>query len=152
MGNAAEALADNRSWIARQPILDRHGETFGYELLYRGSRENKAVVHDATRASVLAHGAEEVAAVHAREGPVEERQVEGLLATRLQRFSPNRMHGLIVCISCKISWSGGCTAEGKIVRITGGHGPVSSHATQTFRQELADLLRDPAVGPSAACL
>lgn len=54
MGSPAEALSDNRSWIARQPILDRGGDTFGYELLYRGSRENKAVVHDPTHASAQA--------------------------------------------------------------------------------------------------
>lgn len=44
----------NRSWIARQPILDRKGETYGYELLYRSDRTNAAVVDDPTQASAKA--------------------------------------------------------------------------------------------------
>ncbi len=38
-------------YIARQPIFDRNLEVFGYELLYRNSRENRYVAADADEAS-----------------------------------------------------------------------------------------------------
>lgn len=46
-------------YVARQPIFDQHGKTFGYELLFRGSSENNAAEiddHDYATMSVATSG------------------------------------------------------------------------------------------------
>lgn len=44
-------------FIGRQPILDRNGDLFAYELLFRSGQQNAAIVHDdlSATASVISH-------------------------------------------------------------------------------------------------
>lgn len=38
-------------YVARQPIFDREQQVYAYEVLFRNSRENRAIIDDATRAT-----------------------------------------------------------------------------------------------------
>ncbi|HBQ19438.1 MAG: HDOD domain-containing protein [Sandaracinaceae bacterium] len=40
-----------RAWLARQPILDRHGATYAYELLFRSGPTNRAIFSDGSQAA-----------------------------------------------------------------------------------------------------
>lgn len=40
-----------RAWLARQPILDRHGATYAYELLFRSGPTNRAIFSDGNQAA-----------------------------------------------------------------------------------------------------
>ena len=69
---AADAATEAPSvWVARQPILDRDGSIFGYELLFRNPGQQEATFGDGNVATarVLTHtlidiGAETVVGEH----------------------------------------------------------------------------------------
>ncbi|HTC50065.1 MAG TPA: HDOD domain-containing protein [Candidatus Aquilonibacter sp.] len=55
MNTAGQALAEKpKAWLARQPILTKDGEVFGYELLYRASVEATHFESDAENATYAA--------------------------------------------------------------------------------------------------
>jgi c-di-GMP-related signal transduction protein len=55
MNAAGQALAEKpKAWLARQPILTKDGEVFGYELLYRASVEATHFESDAENATYAA--------------------------------------------------------------------------------------------------
>ena len=51
MTDTAEALLKQSVLVGRQAIFDRHGEVFGYELLYRDGTENSANIMDGDEAT-----------------------------------------------------------------------------------------------------
>ncbi len=51
MADTAEAMLKQSVLVGRQPIFDRHGEVFGYELLYRDGTGNSANVVDGDEAT-----------------------------------------------------------------------------------------------------
>ncbi|UCD76727.1 MAG: HDOD domain-containing protein [Phycisphaerales bacterium] len=50
---ADDGLPERTVFVARQPILDRHLEVFGYELLFRSGRQNFHCFHDGDQATRL---------------------------------------------------------------------------------------------------